>query len=218
MKTTKISHLKVIMKAHYVGKIDFYIHENFQVKTQNCLGAIKMTNSATNSNASTIHCRIYYSFLTLSFPYLLYYFQTYMSVSLCVPKCNDFCSNYFRSFKHDFFVVFTCFHHIYFLKDASFMQKKLLHPYERFLKRELKCQEERGGHKGENMQEEKPFQNKNLHKKPMTLINSCRGKLHHSHSILKLRTIEVDDQTLVNTLSTIMHHGTQYFICSKMDK
>ena len=127
MKTTKISHLKVIMKAHYVGKIDFYIHKKFQVKTQNCLGAIKMTNSATNSNASTIHtihCRIYYSFLTLSFPYLLYYFQTYMSVSLCVPKCNDFCSNYFRSFKHDFFVVFTCFHRIFSQRCQLYAKKK----------------------------------------------------------------------------------------------
>ena len=39
---------------HYVEKAEFYRHANLEIETQNCVGATKMTISATNSSKTIV--------------------------------------------------------------------------------------------------------------------------------------------------------------------
>ena len=52
---------KFSQKMNYVGKVEFYIHGNLQVETQNGLEAMKMTNSTMNSTSGMNSNICYYS-------------------------------------------------------------------------------------------------------------------------------------------------------------
>ena len=58
---------KFLAKMYCVGNVKFYRHAKWQVETQICLGAMKMTKSAMNSSSAVNSNFWYYSHPNLSF-------------------------------------------------------------------------------------------------------------------------------------------------------